>query len=64
LAITEEQYAALAPLTFDLGAAGPAVLSANAQIWPRALNTAIGGDADAIYLVVADVSRPLCARGG
>jgi hypothetical protein len=40
------------------------VLSPNAQIWPRALNTAIGGDADAIYLVVADMSYPLRTGGG
>jgi hypothetical protein len=27
----------------------------NAQIWPRALNTAIGGDEDSIYLAVQDL---------
>jgi len=30
-------------------------LSPNAQIWPRALNEAIGGPADAIYLIVGDL---------
>jgi hypothetical protein len=30
-------------------------LTANAQIWPRALNTMIGGRADYIYLVVNDI---------
>lgn len=29
-------------------------LTANAQIWPRDLNTLIGGTADSIYLVVSD----------
>jgi cathepsin E len=58
LAITEAQYAALEPLTFNIGTAGSYALSPNAQIWPRALNTAIGGNDSAIYLVVADVSAP------
>jgi hypothetical protein len=58
LAITEEQYEALEPLVFDLGAAGTHSLSPNAQIWPRALNEEIGGNSSAIYLVVNDV-RPL-----
>lgn len=30
-------------------------LTANAQIWPRALNTAIGGTANNIYLIVGDL---------
>lgn len=30
-------------------------LTPNAQIWPRSLNTAIGGSADDIYLVVNDI---------
>ncbi|KZT31528.1 family A1 protease, partial [Sistotremastrum suecicum HHB10207 ss-3] len=30
-------------------------LTPNAQIWPRALNTDIGGTADAIYLIVGDL---------
>ena len=29
-------------------------LTANAQIWPRSLNTPIGGTAGDIYLIVAD----------
>jgi hypothetical protein len=56
LAITEDQYAGLEPLVFNIGTAGSYALSPNAQIWPRALNTAIGGNASAIYLIVADVS--------
>lgn len=31
-------------------------LTANAQIWPRHLNTMINGTKDGIYLVVGDVS--------
>jgi hypothetical protein len=30
-------------------------LSPNAQIWPRMLNTAIGGTANDIYLIVTDL---------
>lgn len=33
-------------------------LSANAQIWPRALNSQIGGEEGKIYLVVADLGSP------
>ena len=29
--------------------------TANAQIWPRSLNSAIGGTAGNIYLIVADL---------
>ena len=32
--------------------------TANAQIWPRALNSVIGGKDDAIYLIVADIGTP------
>jgi hypothetical protein len=30
----------------------------NAQIWPRSLNTLIGGSASGIYLVVNDIGTP------
>jgi cathepsin E len=33
-------------------------LTANAQIWPRALNANIGGTTDDIYLIVADIGSP------
>jgi saccharopepsin len=56
LAITEEQYAALKPLVFSIGSAGSYVLSPNAQIWPRSLNTDIGGNESAIYMIVANAS--------
>jgi len=58
LAITEAQFEALQPLTFNIGSAGSYSLSPNAQIWPRALNEAIGGNSSAIYLVVADFGSP------
>ena len=33
-------------------------LTPNAQIWPRALNSDIGGTADKIYLIVGDLKSP------
>ncbi|GJE93106.1 A1 family peptidase [Phanerochaete sordida] len=30
----------------------------NAQIWPRSLNSNIGGDADSVYLIVGDIGTP------
>ena len=33
-------------------------LTANAQIWPRSLNSAIGGTSNNIYLVVGDLGSP------
>jgi len=32
--------------------------TANAQLWPRALNTAIGGQANLIYLIVSNLGTP------
>ncbi|KAJ7354266.1 family A1 protease [Mycena albidolilacea] len=57
LRITATQYAALQNLNFIIGASFRGVtyaLTPNAQIWPRSLNTAIGGSARSIYLIVAD----------
>ncbi|KAM6493211.1 aspartic peptidase A1 [Amanita muscaria] len=57
LKITASQYSALKPLNFNInGVTFP--LTANAQIWPRSLNTAIGGTATSIYLVVASIGAP------
>ncbi|TBU41815.1 family A1 protease [Dichomitus squalens] len=57
LQITPEQFSNLQPLTFNIG--GTAYeLTPNAQLWPRALNTGIGGQADSIYLIVNDLGRP------
>ncbi|EKM51654.1 uncharacterized protein PHACADRAFT_31478 [Phanerochaete carnosa HHB-10118-sp] len=33
-------------------------LTSNAQLWPRALNSAIGGKNDSIYLIVSDLGTP------
>ncbi|RDX48864.1 aspartic peptidase A1 [Lentinus brumalis] len=53
LKITKEQYDELPPLNFHIGER-TYDLTPNGQIWPRAFNTLIGGEADAIYLVVGD----------
>ena len=54
LKLSKDQYNNLQPLHFKIGSVDYA-LNANAQIWPRSLNTALGGDDDSIYLVVGDV---------
>ncbi|KAI0658195.1 aspartic proteinase precursor [Cubamyces menziesii] len=54
LKITQAQFDNLESLFFHIGE-NTYEFTANAQIWPRALNTAIGGDADGIYLIVADL---------
>ncbi|KAI0708416.1 acid protease [Earliella scabrosa] len=54
LKITSEQFKNLESLFFHIGAE-TYELTPNAQIWPRALNTAIGGDDDSVYLIVADL---------
>lgn len=57
LAISPAQYSALKPLTFKIG--GKSFdLSPNAQIWPRSLNSMIGGTSDLIYLIVGDIGTP------
>ncbi|KAG6837334.1 hypothetical protein H0H93_011429 [Arthromyces matolae] len=54
LRITSSQFSSLQSLFFTIN--GVAFeLTANAQLWPRSLNTAIGGSASNIYLVVADI---------
>jgi hypothetical protein len=54
LEITKGQYSALKPLRFEIGS-NTYVFSANAQIWPRAFNSQIGGKTESIYLIVADL---------
>ncbi|KZT08681.1 aspartic proteinase precursor [Laetiporus sulphureus 93-53] len=54
LRITADQYDQLESLYFNIG--GQIYeFTANAQIWPRSLNSAIGGSSDNIYLVVTDI---------
>ncbi|EIM87134.1 family A1 protease [Stereum hirsutum FP-91666 SS1] len=52
--ITSAQYSALQTLNFSIGGATFG-LTANAQIWPRSLNTYIGGSSSKIYLIVNDI---------
>lgn len=58
LKLTKDQYANLQPLDFHFGA-NTYTLTPNAQIWPRSLNTALGGDDNDVYLVIGDVSAQL-----
>lgn len=54
LSITPAQFANLQSLVFNIG--GTAFeLTPNAQIFPRTLNTALGGTADDIFLIVGDL---------
>jgi len=54
LKISSEQYSSLSDLNFQIGS-NTYTLSANAQIWPRSLNSEIGGDSGSIYLAIADI---------
>lgn len=51
LKITAAQFSKLKNLDFKIGTQTFSLIP-DAQIWPRALNTDIGGDKDSIYLVV------------
>ncbi|KAH8099771.1 acid protease [Cristinia sonorae] len=54
LRLTTAQFNSLQSLFFTI--AGTSFeLTANAQIWPRNLNTAIGGNANSVYLIVGDL---------
>ena len=57
LTITSTQFSNLQPLVFTAGGT-QFQLTANAQIWPRSLNSLIGGTSSKIYLVVADLGSP------
>ncbi|EMD36748.1 hypothetical protein CERSUDRAFT_51190 [Gelatoporia subvermispora B] len=52
--ISAENFANLESLFFNIGDTS-FEFTPNAQIWPRALNTAIGGNDDTIYLVAGDI---------
>jgi len=54
LTITEDQFNDLQSLFFKIGDV-TYELTANAQIWPRSLNSTLGGDENSIYLVTADL---------
>ena len=55
LTISTSDYANLQSLNFAIGGT-TFELTPDTQTWPRALNTAIGGSADSIYLIISDVS--------
>ncbi|PIL25289.1 transporter [Ganoderma sinense ZZ0214-1] len=57
LRLTTAQFANLQSLFFTIGGV-TFELTANAQIWPRALNTAIGGNANSVYLIVGSIGTP------
>ncbi|KAG2038807.1 acid protease [Suillus americanus] len=54
LMITSAQYSKLQTLNFKIGGTSYG-LTPNGQIWPRSLNTDIGGSSNKIYLVVNDI---------
>jgi cathepsin E len=57
LRLTRAQFANLQSLFFHVNGVNYE-LTANGQIWPRALNTAIGGSNNFVYLIVADLGTP------
>ncbi|KAG6813214.1 hypothetical protein H0H92_013101 [Tricholoma furcatifolium] len=57
LRLTSTQFANLQSLFFTTNGV-TLELTANAQLWPRALNTAIGGVASDIYLIVGNLGTP------
>ncbi|KAJ3991904.1 family A1 protease [Lentinula boryana] len=61
--ITTAQYNALENLVFTIGGTEFS-LTPNAQIWPRSLNTDIGGSASSIYLVVANLGKTCGEEAG
>ncbi|PBK75146.1 related to Polyporopepsin [Armillaria ostoyae] len=54
LSVTEAQFEKMKNLSFKIGST-TFEMTPNAQIWPRSLNTMMGGKANGIYLVVADM---------
>ncbi|KAG1885598.1 aspartic peptidase domain-containing protein [Suillus subluteus] len=54
LLVSPAKYSALKNLNLHIGS-NTYTLTPNAQIWPRSLNTNIGGSSTAIYLVVNDI---------
>ncbi|KAF8073954.1 acid protease [Lyophyllum atratum] len=54
LTVTEAQFAKMESLFFTIGSE-TYELTPNAQIWPRKLNSTIGGEEGKIYLITADM---------
>jgi len=57
LTVTEEQFNNMQSLFFNIGGIS-FELTPNAQIWPRSLNSDIGGEEGKIYLVTSDLGSP------
>ncbi|KAF8519885.1 acid protease [Hysterangium stoloniferum] len=57
LRLTTTQFANLTSLFFVIGGT-TFEFTANAQAWPRSLNTLIGGSVDNVYLIVGDLGTP------
>ncbi|GJE93109.1 A1 family peptidase [Phanerochaete sordida] len=57
LKLPASQYDNLQSLFFNIGGQ-TFEFTKNAQIFPRSLNTDIGGDADSVYLIVGDLGTP------
>ncbi|THH21222.1 hypothetical protein EW146_g287 [Bondarzewia mesenterica] len=57
LRLTTAQFNNLKSLFFTIGGT-TFELTANAQIWPRAINSAIGGTSNNVYLIVGDLGTP------
>ncbi|KAK7680346.1 hypothetical protein QCA50_016586 [Cerrena zonata] len=57
LRLTPDQFDKLESLFFTIGKE-TYEFTANAQIWPRALNAAIGGTDDFVYLIINDIGTP------
>jgi len=55
--ITTTQFSSLQSLNFLINGI-TYEFTANAQIWPRALNTFIGGSSNKIYMIVGDIGTP------
>ncbi|EMD38104.1 hypothetical protein CERSUDRAFT_152732 [Gelatoporia subvermispora B] len=60
--IPATNFARLQSLFFHIGDT-TFEFTANAQIWPRSLNTAIGGNANSIYLIVSEIGNPTSGTG-
>jgi len=63
LRIDSDRYKKLKSLYFDIGG-HIYEFNRNAQIWPRALNTLIGGEKDLVYLIVNDLGPDLSKNMG
>ncbi|KAJ4482386.1 putative aspartic protease [Lentinula aciculospora] len=54
LKLSSSEFANLQSLFFQIGDT-TFEFTANAQIWPRSMNSVLGGDDDSIYLIVSDL---------